>query len=148
MSLTISSRSRSSRSGQEADAQVTPTTAARPNEVFREALFAVTLGVGWRAMSVTSEALDEVRLILREVLGEGTAAIYLFGSWARGEATSLSDIDLAVEARVPLAPGTLARLRERLEESRVPYRVEVVDLNAVDPAFRRRVLAEGIRWSD
>lgn len=99
-------------------------------------------------MSVSSEALDEVRLILREVLGEGTAAIYLFGSWARGEATSLSDIDLAIEARVPLAPGTLARLRERLEESRVPYRIEVVDLNAVDPAFRQRVLAEGIRWSD
>jgi len=99
-------------------------------------------------MALGQQALDEVRRILREVLGEGTATVYLFGSWARGEATSVSDIDLAIEARTPLAPGILARLRERLEESRVPYRVEVVDLSQADPAFRRRILAESVRWSD
>ena len=75
-------------------------------------------------------------------------AVYLFGSWARGEATPCSDIDLAVESRTPLPSGLLARLRERLEESHVPYQVDVVDLRKADGAFRRRVLAEGIPWSD
>ncbi|MBI4561688.1 MAG: nucleotidyltransferase domain-containing protein [Candidatus Rokubacteria bacterium] len=98
-------------------------------------------------MAIAEQILDEVRRIFREVLGGGTVTVYLFGSWARGEATAISDIDLAIEARTPLAPGTLARLRERLEDSRVPYRVEVVDLNEVDPAFRGRILAESVRWS-
>ncbi len=99
-------------------------------------------------MEVGQQALDEVRRILREVLGEGTATVYLFGSWARGEATSMSDIDLAVKARSPLPPGSLARLRERLEESHIPYRVEVVDLDDAEPGLRRRILEEGVRWSD
>lgn len=90
---------------------------------------------------------NDIRAILREVLGERGVKVYLFGSWARGNASVVSDIDLAIEADVPLPPGTLARLRERLEESHVPYRVEVVDLQEVEPAFRDRILKEGVLWS-
>lgn len=86
--------------------------------------------------------------ILREVLGSQKAVVYLFGSWARGEATAVSDIDIALDSGVPLPPGVFARLRERLDESHVPYRVEVVDLTRADAAFRQRVLDEGVRWSD
>lgn len=96
---------------------------------------------------MVARALAEVRRIVREVLGGTEVTVYLFGSWARGEATPCSDIDLAVESRIPLPPGLLARLRERLEESHVPYRIEVVDLREADPIFRRRVLEEGIPWS-
>lgn len=98
--------------------------------------------------TMAARALAEVRQILREILGEGTATVYLFGSWARGGATLISDMDVAIEAPTPLPPGTLARLRERLEESHVPYRVEVVDLDHVDATFRRRILEESVRWSD
>ncbi|MBI3016216.1 MAG: nucleotidyltransferase domain-containing protein [Candidatus Tectomicrobia bacterium] len=97
---------------------------------------------------IAAQALDEVRRIIWEVVGKGTATVYLFGSWARGDAGPNADIDLAIEAHAPLPRGTLALLRERLEESHVPYRVDVVNLEDVDPDFRRRVLEEGIRWSD
>lgn len=93
------------------------------------------------------QALEEVRRIVMDAVGGGKATVYLFGSWARGEATSLSDIDVAIEPHIALPQGTLARLRERLEESHIPYRVDVVDLRRVTPVFRRRVLAEGIQWS-
>ena len=46
-----------------------------------------------------------------------------------------------------LPPGLLAELREALEESTVPWRVEVVDLSETDAAFRERVLKEGIVWN-
>jgi predicted nucleotidyltransferase len=94
-----------------------------------------------------ARALEEVRRIVIDVVGAGKATVYLFGSWARGEATLLSDIDIAIESYTPLPPGTLARLRERLEESHIPYRVDVVDLRRVTPAFRQRVLAEGVQWT-
>lgn len=97
---------------------------------------------------VATRALEEVRRIVREVLGEGRATVCLFGSWAKGNVRATSDIDLAIEAHGPLPRGTLAVLRERLEESHVPYRVDVVDLEDADPEFRRRVLEEGIPWND
>ena len=98
--------------------------------------------------TAATRALEQVRRIVMEVVGKGKARVYLFGSWARGEATSLSDLDVAIEPHTTLPPGTLARLRERLEESHVPYRVDVVDLRRATSAFRRRVLEEGIQWSD
>ena len=96
---------------------------------------------------MTTKALEEVRRIVLDALGEKNAHVYLFGSWARGEATRLSDIDVAIEPYAPLPRGTLARLRERLEESHVPYHVDVVDLTRTAPEFRHRVLAEGVLWS-
>lgn len=98
--------------------------------------------------ATATKALEEVRSIVLDVVGRGKATVYLFGSWARGEATSLSDIDVAIDPHTILPPGTLARLRERLEESHVPYRVDVVDLRRVSSAFRRRVFEEGVQWSD
>jgi predicted nucleotidyltransferase len=94
-----------------------------------------------------ASALEEVRRIVLGILGKQPVSVYLFGSWARGAATSQSDIDLAIEAHSPLPPGLLALLRERLEESHVPYHVEVVELSGVDPEFRRRILGEAVRWN-
>ncbi|MBI3801836.1 MAG: nucleotidyltransferase domain-containing protein [Deltaproteobacteria bacterium] len=99
------------------------------------------------AHPAASKTLEEVRRIVLDEVGGGRARVYLFGSWARGEATSLSDIDVAIEPHMALPQGALARLRERLEESHIPYRVEVVDLRRVAPTFRHRVLEEGIQWS-
>ena len=97
---------------------------------------------------VASKSLEEVRRIVLDVLSEKDVKVYLCGSWARGEATRLSDIDVAIDPHVTLPRGTLARLRERLEESHVPYHVDVVDLTRTSPEFRQRVLTEGVLWSD
>ncbi len=98
--------------------------------------------------TTATRALEEVRRLVFQTVGDNDARVYLFGSWARGEATQLSDIDVAIDPPTPLPRGTLARLREQLEESSVPYHVDVVDLSRADPEFRRRVLAEGIPWND
>jgi len=98
--------------------------------------------------AVATRALEEVRRIVLDVVSEKNVRVYLFGSWARGEATRLSDIDVAIDPQTTLARGTLAKLRERLEESHVPYHVDVVDLTRTSPEFRQRVMTEGVLWSD
>ncbi|GAA6755634.1 nucleotidyltransferase domain-containing protein [Thermus thalpophilus] len=78
---------------------------------------------------------------------KGTGArLYLYGSFARGEGGRASDLNLALLAPKPLAP-LLPLLREALEEAPVVRRVDLVDLSSVDPAFRERVLKEGILWA-
>jgi hypothetical protein len=91
--------------------------------------------------------LDRVRTLVTGTLHGRRASVYLFGSWATGRPHRASDIDVAVEAAEPLGPGVLARLREALEESTIPYRVDVVDLADTDPTFRERVRREGVVWT-
>ena len=95
----------------------------------------------------TTRILQDVRRVAEHVLGGYDVDVYLFGSWANGTQRRTSDIDVAVDPHRPLPPGALSILRERFEESRVPYRVEVVDLSEVDRAFRRTVIKQGIRWT-
>ena len=91
--------------------------------------------------------LDEVQRIVSRILRNQEISVYLFGSWARGQSTSHSDIDIAVDPHRPLPVGMLAHLRDEFEESHIPYRIEVVDLSKADLYFRERVFKEGIRWN-
>ncbi len=92
--------------------------------------------------------LAEAGRIIREGLNGCRARVYLFGSRARGEGGRSSDIDVAVLPLSPLPGWILSALREDLEESRVPYRVDLVDLSMADPSFRELVLREGRLWID
>jgi predicted nucleotidyltransferase len=96
--------------------------------------------------SAADDVAAAMRIASRE-LGAQHARLYLFGSRARGSAARASDIDIAILPDAPLEPGTLARIREALEESTIPYEVEVIDLSSVDESFRRKVLAEAIAWN-
>jgi len=90
--------------------------------------------------------LERVKGIIRRVLGHTPVDVYLFGSWARGAQRPTSDIDVAIESAEPLPRALLASLREALEESTIPNRVDIVDLAETDAAFRDQVRREGIRW--
>lgn len=92
-------------------------------------------------------ALETVReIVLRALAGTG-ARVWLFGSSATGDARPRSDIDVAMEADGPVPAATLAALQDELEESDVPYVVELVDLAAADDALRRAVRDHGVRWT-
>ena len=92
--------------------------------------------------------LATARRIVLAGLGNQRARVFLFGSRARGAATRTSDIDIALVAEVPLANDTLAKIREALEESTIPYFVDVVDMSATDEAFRKQALAGAVPWND
>ena len=99
------------------------------------------------APDIRKTSVAKVREMVVVALACSGAGVWLFGSCARGDAGHLSDIDVAVESATPLPLGLLAELREALEESTIPYRVEIVDLRDADSRFRDAVHAEGIRWS-
>lgn len=97
---------------------------------------------------IATRSLERVRTIVLDALKGSGAAVWLFGSWARGDTARHSDIDVAVDGRGRLPLGVLAAIRDRLEESSVPYRVDLVDLADVSETFRQRVQHEGVRWTN
>lgn len=72
------------------------------------------------------------------------AQIYLFGSRARGDASEYSDIDIAIKGSKPLK-NTLASVRFAIEESQIPYKVDLVDLSLA-PYLESVIQKEGIAW--
>lgn len=98
--------------------------------------------------SSRQRALDEVKRLVSHALAGTEASLYLIGSCATGRARRTSDIDVAIDAREPLPAALMAQIRESLEESTIPYFVDVVDLGAVDPEFRGRVLGQAVAWTD
>jgi predicted nucleotidyltransferase len=64
--------------------------------------------------------------------------VWAFGSRATGKSLGrVSDLDLAVERTV--APHVRSDLKEALEESKLPIRVDFVELERVDNAFAERI---------
>ena len=70
--------------------------------------------------------------------------VYLFGSRARGDNTPFSDIDLGFVSDRDIS-NRLAILRDILENSCLPYKVDIVDLSG-DDELLKIVLQEGDRW--
>lgn len=91
--------------------------------------------------------LETVRRIVTTALRGQPARVFLFGSRARGDQRRTSDFDVAVLAAHPLPRGLLGRIREELEESRVPVPVDLVDLAEASAALREQVLREGREWT-
>jgi predicted nucleotidyltransferase len=99
-----------------------------------------------RLSPTRARALERVREIVLAVVGDDDVRVYLFGSCATGSLRPSSDIDVAVEPLHGLASASLAALRERLEDSDIPYDVDVVDLSTVPREFAHRVRREGVVW--
>jgi predicted nucleotidyltransferase len=90
--------------------------------------------------------LERVKEMVLAALAGYEAQVFLFGSFAQGAARQSSDIDVAIDAGEPLPAGVMARLADDLDESTVPYTVDLVDLSTVSDDFRKRVIQEGIAW--
>ena len=103
---------------------------------------------GLTDVRIVSSDLEEVRKLVSAGLRGYRARVYLFGSWATGDAGHTSDIDVAVLPLEPIPPVVFSEIREALDESRVIRAVELVDLSHASEEFRRRVLLEGVRWRD
>lgn len=59
-----------------------------------------------------------------------------FGSRAKWSASDYSDLDLAVVGDQPVEWRTLGRLKDALEESTLPFRVDVLDWHDISDNFR------------
>jgi len=70
--------------------------------------------------------------------------IYLFGSRARGDNSAFSDIDIAIESKDSISEK-LAKVRFEIEESLIPYKVDIVDLSKAE-YLKSIIYTEGIKW--
>jgi uncharacterized protein len=94
------------------------------------------------------QILIQLKDMIIETLSDVPVNVYLFGSWARNEEKRTSDIDIGLQSRVEIPIEKWVELRERIEESSIPYRVDLVDLSKANSFLVDKVKSEGILWRD
>ena len=96
-----------------------------------------------RPVDIAPNHLDVVLGILYKHLPAGVK-VWVFGSRADWTTRDSSDLDLALEDDSALDYDTIMSLETAFEESSLPYKVDVVDLNRVSDSFKRIVDAQKV----
>ena len=76
------------------------------------------------------------------------AKIYLFGSYARGQQTLSSDLDIAIDLGTDVPLVQLSQIREMISILHTMQKVDVVDFHSVPSELRQTILEEGILWKN
>ena len=98
-------------------------------------------------VDISPNHLHMVLGILRKHL-PADVRVWVFGSRADWTTKDSSDLDLALEGDSALDYGTIVALETAFEESKLPYMVDVIDLNQVSDSFRRITNAQKVLLTD
>ena len=91
-------------------------------------------------INVPRKHLETIKRILAEY--DGDCEVRAFGSRVAGPGKKHSDLDVAVAAQNKIKRRTKMLLKEAFEESNLPFRVDVIDYNAVSDEFREIIDAK------
>lgn len=91
--------------------------------------------------------LKQLRELILTYIASKPIQVFLYGSRANSRARKTSDVDIALLSKNNLPKDFIANLREIIEESTIPYQVDITDLNEVDDDFRQKVLKEAKLWN-
>ncbi len=92
---------------------------------------------------------NQDKKIILNIIGKHLpqAQVYLFGSRARKDNLPSSDIDIALDNYKKIDFEILSEIREALEESVIPFTVDVVDINDISKEFKDEILKDIIKWN-
>jgi uncharacterized protein len=75
--------------------------------------------------------------------------IYMFGSRARKDNYEGSDIDIAIDHfGKKIEKLTLCKIIDEIEETNIPFCVDVLDFNNISQDIKSEILKDGILWKN
>lgn len=92
-----------------------------------------------KKLNILDEHLNIIKTILNKYIPIKTK-VWVFGSRANNSARKYSDLDLLINFNSKPLPSSLkADLEDAFEESDLPYKVDIVDWNAITDEFRQTI---------
>lgn len=83
-----------------------------------------------------SKTTKLVKQVVRKYLPDDSYRAFIFGSHASGKNRKFSDLDLGIMGPKSLSPKEYLSIKDDLEESDLPYRVDLIDFTKVSDKFR------------
>ncbi len=84
--------------------------------------------------------IQEVVTVIRRYLDE-TYQVFIFGSWARGNARETSDIDIGILGQEKVSRIIMYKILGEVENIKTLRTIDVVDFNTKNKNFKENVLA-------
>ncbi|MFC1585617.1 nucleotidyltransferase family protein [Fibrobacterota bacterium] len=88
-------------------------------------------------INVTEKHLETVKRILASYIPD--VKVVVFGSRVQSSVKKQADLDLAVMDTEPIPSRTMALMRTEFSESRLPFKVDVLDWNEISGSFRKEI---------
>lgn len=85
---------------------------------------------------------EKIKKIIFQFLDPKKYQVFIFGSRATGKAKKFSDYDVGIWGKKTVPSATIVLIEEALEESDLPYRVDIVDFSLVSSKFRNIALSK------
>jgi len=95
-------------------------------------------------ITVYENSLELLKAIVKDVFKGEDVTVILFGSRGRGDYLETSDVDVGILAREEVSKSKITLFREKIENSNIPYKVDVVDLSQASKEFANKALKEGL----
>ena len=92
---------------------------------------------------LTKQSEAYIRQVLKERL-PSQARVYLYGSRSRRDNRWNSDYDIWIDADI--SRDVIAKMSDQLDESFVPFRVDIVTTPQLNGHFSERVRLEAVPW--
>ena len=86
-------------------------------------------------IDIAKKDLQTVKIILKKYLAD--CEIRVFGSRVTGKTKPFSDLDLAIVGMEKLPLTTVFSLKEKFQESDIPFRVDIIDWNRISDSFKK-----------
>jgi len=87
-----------------------------------------------RSIIIDSISKNKILEILSQNL-EAATKVYAFGSRVKGTDKQFADFDIAISAPQPLPQFTIDKLNIAFENSTIPFKIDVIDLNNIEKDF-------------
>ena len=95
-------------------------------------------------MSVKKVTIEEIKAIVEPIARKyGVERVYLFGSYARGDVTENSDVDLRVDKGSLKGMFALCGLYTEIEEA-LQMKVDVLTTGSLEDDFLRKIQKEEV----
>jgi predicted nucleotidyltransferase len=91
-------------------------------------------------IAISEDSLNMIKNILNKTIPH--CEVRAFGSRVKGTNREYSDLDLAIVGEEKLGISVLGNVQEAFMESSIPFRVDVLDYNAVSEKFQKIIDAK------
>jgi predicted nucleotidyltransferase len=95
---------------------------------------------------VSNLHVNKIKKIVLEYLKNENVKVILFGSRARGDDSSVSDVDIGIIPVSTIDSKKITLLREKIENMNIPYKVEIIDFSMTSKSFREEALKDSVTW--
>ena len=100
-------------------------------------------------LHIDEKHLSIITSIIKTIAELDNCPVYLYGSRTQGKSVKYSDVDIAIDYHEKSLPEAIKlKLSSLMENSLLPYEVDIIDINAVSPVFRAKIESDFVKLID